>query len=137
MRSIGADHVIDYAREDFADDRSRYDVILDIAGNRSLSELRRALTPRGTLVIVGAEDAGNWLGIRRQLRAAALSPFLRQKLGFFISKERRQDLEELGKLVEAGTIRPVVDRTFPLEEVPEAIRYLREGHARGKLVITV
>jgi NADPH:quinone reductase-like Zn-dependent oxidoreductase len=137
VRSIGADHVIDYAREDFADGRSRYDVILDIAGNRSLSELRRALTPRGTLVIVGAEDAGNWLGIRRQLRAAALSPFLRQKLGFFISKERRQDLEELGKLVEAGTIRPVVDRTFPLEEVPEAIRYLREGRARGKLVITV
>jgi NADPH:quinone reductase-like Zn-dependent oxidoreductase len=137
VRSIGADHVIDYAREDFADGRSRYDVILDIAGNRSLSELRRALTPRGTLVIVGAEDAGNWLGIGRQLRAAALSPFLRQKLGFFISKERRRDLEELRTLLEAGTIRPVVDRTFPLEEVPEAIRYLREGRARGKVVITV
>ena len=106
VRSIGADHVIDYTREDFADGRHRYDVILDIAGNRSLSELRRALTPRGTLVIVGAEDAGNWLGIRRQLRAAALSPFLRQKLGFFISKERRQDLEELRTLLEAGTIRP-------------------------------
>jgi NADPH:quinone reductase-like Zn-dependent oxidoreductase len=137
VRSIGADHVIDYAREDFADGRRRYDVILDIAGNRSLSELRRALTRRGTLVIVGAEDAGNWLGIRRQLRAAALSPFLRQKLGFFISKERRWDLEELRTLLEAGTIRPVVDRTFPLEEVPEAVRYLREGHARGKVVITV
>ena len=137
VRSIGADHVIDYTREDFADGRNRYDVILDIAGNRSLSELRRALTPRGTLVIVGAEDAGNWLGIRRQLRAAALSPFVRQKLGFFISKERREDLEELRKLLEAGTIRPVVDRTFPLEEVPAAIRYLRDGHARGKVVITV
>jgi NADPH:quinone reductase-like Zn-dependent oxidoreductase len=137
VRSIGADHVIDYAREDFADGRTRYDVILDIAGNRSLSELRRALTPRGTLVIVGAEDAGNWLGIRRQLRAAALSPFVRQKLGFFISKERRQDLEELRTLLEAGTIKPIVDRTFPLEEVPEAVRYLREGHARGKVVITV
>jgi NADPH:quinone reductase-like Zn-dependent oxidoreductase len=137
VRSIGADHVIDYTREDFADGRNRYDVILDIAGNRSLSELRRALTPWGTLVIVGAEDAGNWLGIRRQLRAAALSPFVRQKLGFFISKERRQDLEELRKLLEAGTIRPVVDRTFPLEEVPAAIRYLRDGHARGKIVITV
>jgi NADPH:quinone reductase-like Zn-dependent oxidoreductase len=137
VRSIGADHVIDYAREDFADGRTRYDVILDIAGNRSLSELRRALTPRGTLVIVGAEDAGNWLGIRRQLRAAALSPFLRQKLGFFISKERRRDLEELRTMLEAGTIKPVVDRTFPLEEVPEAVRYLREGHALGKVVITV
>src|SRR5437762_11364283 len=137
VRSIGADHVIDYTREDFVDGRDRYDVILDIAGNRSLSELRRALTPRGTLVIVGAEDAGNWLRIRRQLRAAALSPFVRQKLGFFISKERRQDLEELRRLLEAGTIRPVVDRTFPLEEVPAAIRYLRDGHARGKVVITI
>ena len=77
VRSVGANHVIDYTREDFADGRNRYDVILDIAGNRSLSELRRALTPRGTLVIVGAEDAGNWLGIRRQLRAAALSPLVR------------------------------------------------------------
>jgi NADPH:quinone reductase-like Zn-dependent oxidoreductase len=137
VRSVGADHVIDYTREDFADGRNRYDVILDVAGNRSLSELRRALTPRGTLVIVGAEDAGNWLGVRRQLRAAPLSPFVRQKLGFFISKERRQDLEELRTLLEAGTIRPVVDRTFPLEEVPAAIRYLRDGHARGKVVITI
>jgi NADPH:quinone reductase-like Zn-dependent oxidoreductase len=137
VRSVGADHVIDYSREDFADGRKRYDVILDIAGNRSLSELRRALTPRGTLVIVGGEDAGNWLGVRRQLRAAALSPFVRQKLGFFISKERRQDLDELRRLLEAGTIRPVVDRTFPLEEVPAAIRYLRDGPARGKVVITI
>jgi len=137
VRSVGADHVIDYTREDFADGRNRYDVILDIAGNRSLSELRRALTPRGTLVIVGGEDAGNWLGVRRQLRAAALSPFVRQKLGFFISKERRQDLEELRTLLEAATIRPVVDRTFPLEEVPAAIRYLRDGRARGKIVIAI
>src|SRR2546429_5591213 len=137
VRSVGADHVIDYTREDFADGRNPYDVILDIAGNRSLSELRRALTPRGTLVIVGAEDAGNWLGVRRQLRAAALSPFVRQKLGFFISKERPEDLEELRKLLEAGTIRPVVDRTFPLEEVPAAIRYLRDGRARGKVVIAI
>jgi NADPH:quinone reductase-like Zn-dependent oxidoreductase len=137
VRSIGADHAIDYTREDFADGRNRYDVILDIAGNRSLSELRRALTPRGTLVIVGAEDAGNWLGIRRQLRAAALSPFVRQKLGFFISKERREDLEKLRKLLEAGTMRPVIDRTFPLEEVPAAIRYLRDGRASGKVVVAI
>src|SRR5438874_8518952 len=137
VRSIGADHVIDYTREQFADGRNRYDVILDIAGNRSLSELRRALTPRGTLVIVGAEDAGNWLGIRRQLRAAALSPLVRQKLGFFISKERPEDLEELRKLLEAGTITPVLDKTFPLNQVPDAIRYLRDGRARGKIVITV
>lgn len=137
VRSIGADHVIDYTREEFADGRNRYDVILDIAGNRSLSQLRRALTPRGRLVIVGGEDAGNWLGVRRQLRAAALSPFVRQKLGTFISKERKQDLEELRKMLEAGTIAPVVDRTFALDEVPEAIRYLREGRAAGKVVIAV
>jgi NADPH:quinone reductase-like Zn-dependent oxidoreductase len=137
VRSIGADYVIDYTREDFADGRNRYDVILDIAGNRSLSQLRRALTPRGTLVIVGAEDAGNWLGVRRQLRATALSPFVRQKLGTFISKERGADLEELRTLLEAGTITPVVDRTFPLDLVPEAIRCLRDGRAGGKIVITV
>ena len=137
VRSIGADHVIDYTKEDFTDGRNRYDVILDIAGNRPLSQLRRALTPRGTLVIVGAEDAGNWLGIRRQLRAAALSPFVRQKLGFFISKERSPDLEELRKLLEDGAVRPIVDRTFPLDDVPEAISYLRDGRARGKIVITV
>jgi NADPH:quinone reductase-like Zn-dependent oxidoreductase len=137
VRSIGADHVIDYTKRDFTDDGNRYDVILDIAGNRPLFQLRRALTPQGTLVIVGAEDAGNWLGIRRQLRAAALSPLVRQKLGFYISKERSQDLEELRKLLEAGAVRPIVDRTFPLEEVPEAIRYLRDGRARGKIVIVV
>jgi NADPH:quinone reductase-like Zn-dependent oxidoreductase len=137
VRSIGADHVIDYTKEDFSAGPNRYDVILDIAGNRPLSQLRRALTPRGTLVLVGGEDAGNWLGIRRQLRAAALSPLVRQRLGFFISKERSQDLEELRKLLETGAISPVVDRTFPLDEVPEAIRYLRDGQARGKIVITV
>lgn len=137
VRSIGADHVIDYTKQDVGDDGDRYDVILDIAGNRPLAQLRRALTPRGTLVIVGAEDAGDWIGIRRQLRAAALSPFVRQKLGFYISKERSQDLEELRKLLEAGAVRPFVDRTFPLDEVPDAIRYLRDGRARGKIVITL
>jgi NADPH:quinone reductase-like Zn-dependent oxidoreductase len=137
VRSIGADHVIDYTKEDVADGRTRYDVILDIAGNRPLADLRRAMTPRGTLVIVGGEDAGNWLGIRRQLRAAALSPFVDQKLGFFIAKQRSEDLEELRKLLDAGAVRPIVDRTFPLDEVPQAIGYLRGGHTRGKIVVTV
>jgi NADPH:quinone reductase-like Zn-dependent oxidoreductase len=136
VRSIGADHVIDYGSEDFADDRNRYDVILDTAGGRSLSDLRRALTQQGTLVIVGGERAGNWLGMRNQLRAAATSPFVGQKLGFFIAKQRGQDLEELRKLLESGAITPVVDRTFPLDEVPDAIRYLRDGRARGKIVVT-
>jgi len=138
VRSIGADRVIDYTREDFADDRNRYDVILDIAGNRSLSHLRRALAPDGTLVIVGGEGGGRWLGgIDRQLRAHLLSPLVRQKLGTWISTERKEDLEALRELLEAGKITPVVDRTFPLSEVPEAIRYMRKGHARGKVVITV
>jgi NADPH:quinone reductase-like Zn-dependent oxidoreductase len=137
VRSLGADRVIDYTREDFADGRTRYNVILDIAGNRSLAHLRRALAREGTLVIVGGEGGGKWLGVGRQLQASALSPFVRQKLGTFISKERKEDLEELRKLLEAGTIRPIVDRTFPLNEVPAAIRYLRDGRPLGKVVITV
>ena len=138
VRSIGADHVIDYTREDFADGSNRYDVILDIAGNRSLSHLRRALAPQGTLVIVGGEGGGKWLGgIDRQLRAHVLSAFGRQKLGTWISKERKEDLDALRELLEAGKVTPVVDRTFPLSEVPEAIRYLREGRARGKVVIVM
>jgi NADPH:quinone reductase-like Zn-dependent oxidoreductase len=137
VRSIGADHVIDYSKEDFADSANRYDVILDTAGGGSLSDLRRALAPRGTLVIVGGEHAGNWLGMRNQLRAAAVSPFVGQKLGFFITKQRSEDLEELRRLLESGAIKPVVDRSFPLDEVPEAIRYLRDGRARGKIVVTI
>jgi NADPH:quinone reductase-like Zn-dependent oxidoreductase len=138
VRSIGADRVVDYTRDDFADGRNRYDVVLDIAGNRSLSHLRRALAPEGTLVLVGGEGGGKWLGgIDRQLRAHVLSPFVRQKLGTWISTQREEDLETLRELLEAGKVTPVVDRTYPLSEVPEAIRYLRGGHARGKVVITV
>jgi NADPH:quinone reductase-like Zn-dependent oxidoreductase len=137
VRSIGADHVIDYNKEDFAAGPTRYDVILDTAGGRSLADLRRALAPRGTLVIVGGEHAGNWLGMRNQLRAAAVSPFVGQKLGFFIAKQRSEDLAELRNLLESGAITPVVDRSFPLDEVPEAISYLRAGRARGKIVVTI
>jgi NADPH:quinone reductase-like Zn-dependent oxidoreductase len=138
VRSIGADHVIDYTREDFADGRTRYDVTLDIAGNRSLSYLRRALAREGTLVIVGGEGGGRWFGgIDRQLKAQVLSLFVRQRLGTLIATARKDDLEELHELLEAGTVTPVIDRTFPLSEVPEAIRYLRDGRARGKVVITV
>lgn len=138
LRAIGADHAIDYTREDFAERPERYDVILDIAGNRSLSHLRRALAPTGTLVIVGGEGGGKLLGgIDRQLRATILSLFVRQKLGTWISSERQEDLEELRELIEAGTVTPVVDRIFPLDEVPDAIGYLREGRPRGKTVIAV
>jgi NADPH:quinone reductase-like Zn-dependent oxidoreductase len=138
VRSIGADHVIDYKREDFAEGDERYDVILDIGGNSSLSRLRRALTPRGTLVIVGGEGGGKWLGgTDRQIRAMMLSPFVGQKLGTFVNKENHEDMLVLKERVESGEVTPIIDRTYPLVEVPEAIRYLEEGHARGKVVISV
>ena len=138
VRSIGADHVVDYTREDIAGGGQRYDVVLDIGGNRSLTQLRRALTPHGTLVIVGGETGGRWLGgADRQLRAIALSPFVGQKLGTFICSENARDLAELTKLIEAKKVTAVVDRTYPLSEVPAAIRRLQEGRAEGKLVINV
>jgi NADPH:quinone reductase-like Zn-dependent oxidoreductase len=138
VRSIGADHVIDYTREDFTDRARHYDVILDTAGHRPLSRLRRALTRGGTLVIVGGEGGDRWLGgLGRTLRAVLLSPFVSQKLRGLVSIERKRDLEALGELIEAGKVKPVVDRTFSLSEVPDAIRYLEHGHARGKVVITV
>jgi NADPH:quinone reductase-like Zn-dependent oxidoreductase len=138
VRSIGADHVIDYTREDFAEGDQRYDVILDIGGNSTLARLRRALASLGTLVIIGGEGGGRWLGgTDRQLRAMILSPFVGQKLGTFVNKENHEDLIVLKELIESGKVTPVIDRTYPLAEVPEAIRYLEQGHARGKVVITV
>jgi len=138
VRSIGADDVIDYTRDDFAETGERYDVVLDIAGNRSVSHLRRALVPRGTLVIVGGEGGGRWFGgIDRQLRASMLSPFVSQKLGTFVAKANGEDLLVLKELIEAGKVTPVIDKAYPLSEVPEAIRHLQEGHARGKVVITM
>jgi NADPH:quinone reductase-like Zn-dependent oxidoreductase len=138
VREIGADHAIDYTQEDFAERPERYDLILDIGGNRSLSHLRRSLTPEGRLVIVGGEGGGKWFGgIDRQLRAAVLSRFVRHTLRFFISNVDADDLASLHALIEAGAIAPVVDRTFTLDEAPDAIRYLRAGRARGKVVVTV
>jgi NADPH:quinone reductase-like Zn-dependent oxidoreductase len=138
VRSIGADHVIDYTQEDFAEGDQRYDLILDIGGNSSLSRLRRALNPQGTLVIVGGEGGGRWLGgLQRQLWATMLSPFVGQKLGTFVSTQNHEDLLVLKEFIESGKVTPVIDRTYPLAEVPEAMRYLEGGHARGKVVITV
>ena len=138
VRALGADHVIDYSREDFADGQHRYDVILDIGGNRRLSHLRRALTPKGRLVIVGGETDGRWLGgTDRQLRAQLLSLFVSQKLGTFISSENAADLIALRDLIEAGKLMPAIDRTYPLSDVATAIRDLIDGHARGKIVITM
>jgi NADPH:quinone reductase-like Zn-dependent oxidoreductase len=138
VRSLGADHVIDYTREDFAAGPQRYEMILDIGGHASLARLRRALTPRGTLVIVGGETGGRWLGgYDRQLRALLLSRFVTQTLTTFISSENQADLLVLKQLIEAGKVTPVIDRTYALSEAPQAIRYVQQGHARGKVVITV
>jgi NADPH:quinone reductase-like Zn-dependent oxidoreductase len=138
VRSIGADHVIDYTQEDFADGSQHYDLILDVGGNSPLSKLRAALTQSGTLVIVGGEEGGRWFGgINRQLRAMALSPFIGQRLTTFISKENHADLERLTEIIEAGDLTPVIDRTYPLGQAPQAMRHLEAGQARGKIVITV
>jgi NADPH:quinone reductase-like Zn-dependent oxidoreductase len=138
VRSIGADDVIDYTRQDFTDGAGHFDVIVDTAGNRSLSRLRRALTPKGILVIVGGEGGGRWLGgFDRGFRASMLSPFVSQRLTMLISTEGQDNLLTLKELVEAGRVTPVIDRTYPLSEAPEAIRYLVEEHPRGKVVVTV
>ncbi len=138
VTSLGADHVIDYTRDDYAEQDERYDVILDIGGNSSLKRLRRALTPHGTLVRTGGETDGRWLGgSDRQIRALLLSPFVGQKLGTFVNSENHEDMLILKELIEAGKVTPAIDRTFPLSEAPKAIKYVEEGHARGKVVITV
>jgi len=138
VRALGADHVVDYTREDFADGAQRYDVILDTGGNRPLAHLRRALTPRGRLVIVGGETDGRLLGgSDRQIRALLLSPLVRQKLGTFVASENAADLDVLRDLIEAGQVAPSIDRTYPLGEVPAAIGHMQDGHARGKVVIRV
>lgn len=138
VRSLGADHVIDYTREDFTDGRRRYDVILDLGGNRPLHRLRRALAERGTLVIVGGESGGRWLGgMGRGVWASLLSRFVGQTLRMQLPEERPDDLRVLRELVEAGTVTPVIDRTFPLAQAADAIRYLVSGKARGKIVLTV
>ena len=137
VTSLGAEHVIDYTREDFADGRIRYDLIVDIAGNSTLSRLRRALTRRGTLVIVGGENGGPITGgIGRQLRAVAISPFLRQRLTMHVTTERASDLEPLTELIETGRVAPSLERTYPLDQVPDAMRHLQAGTVRGKLAVT-
>jgi NADPH:quinone reductase-like Zn-dependent oxidoreductase len=137
VRGLGADHVVDYTAED-ADDGQRYDVVLDTGGHRSLRRLRRTLTRRGTLVIVGSETDGRWLGgFDRSIRAMLLSPFVSQKLAPLASSEIAADLIVLTGLIESGQVTPVVDRTYPLEEAAAAIRHMLDGKARGKLVVSV
>jgi NADPH:quinone reductase-like Zn-dependent oxidoreductase len=138
VRSLGADHVIDYTQADFTQSGQKYDLVFQLAGTSSPSDLRRSLTSEGTLVLSSGDSDGRWIGpVDRLVKAAVLSPFVSQKLGSFLAKANQEDLQFLKELIEAGKLMPVIDRTYPLSEVPEAIRYLEEGHARGKVVIAV
>jgi NADPH:quinone reductase-like Zn-dependent oxidoreductase len=138
VASIGADQVIDYTREDFTRAGRRYDLLVDIAGNRTLAETRRVLAPKGVLVGVGGPNKARWIGpLGRSIRMALLSPAVSQRMVFFLARQNKADLAVLRELLEAGKVTPVVDRTYALSEVAEAIGYLEEGHARGKVAITV
>ena len=140
VRSLGADHIIDYSREDFTRNAQRYDVVFDLVGNRSLTDFRRALTPTGTLVMSGGgvSSGGSLLGpLGLMIKGQMLSRFVGQRLLQLTVAPNKEDLATLRELVESGKITPVIDRTYPLSEVAEAIRYLEVDHARAKVVITV
>ncbi len=138
VRSLGANHVIDYTREDFSDGTRRYDLILDIGGNSKIRRLRRALAPRGALVIVGGENGGRMTGgIGRQLRAVALSPFVGQRLTMLASKERASDLVPITELIDTNRLTPSLQRTYSLDQVPDALRQIEAGRVRGKLAVSI
>ena len=138
VRSLGADEVLDYAAVDPTDGRVHYDLILDIGGSRRLRDLRRALTPTGTLVIVGGEGGGHWFGgIDRQVRAVLWSPFLRQRMRMFVAPERREDLEVLAEHLEAGRVVPSIERIVPLDQVAAELQRMEDGSVRGKVVVAV
>jgi len=138
VASLGADRVIDYTKEDFTRPGPRYDVLLDVAGNRALSECRRVLAPKGILVGVGVPSQGRWIGpLVRPVRMALTGPFVSQTMTFFLARQNAEDLSVLSGFLESGTVVPVIDRTYPLAEVAEAMRYLEQGHAQGKIVIAV
>ena len=135
VRSIGADHVFDYTREDYTESGQRYDLIMDMVGNHSLLANRRVLNPEGIFVIIGGPK-GHWLApLMGPIKAMILSPFVGQEFSMFIARMRIDDLAVLGDLMQAGKVTPVIDRSYPLSEVPAAIRYSEEGHARGKIII--
>jgi len=135
VRSIGADHVIDYKKEDYTESGKRYDLIIDMVGNHGLLANRKALEPDGILVLVGGAK-GNWLApLMGPIKALVLSPFVDQEIGLILAQLRQDDLAILGDLMQAGKVTPVIDRRYRLSEVPAAIRYSEEGHARGKIVI--
>ena len=138
VRSLGADHVVDYGTTDVTAGAARFDLIIDVGGRTRLRKLRRVLAPKGTLVIVGGEGGGRFTGgIGRQLRALVLSPFVGHRLTTFVSSENHRDIERLRVLLTSGDLVPAVDRTYRLDEVPEAMRDLEAGRIRGKAVVTV
>jgi NADPH:quinone reductase-like Zn-dependent oxidoreductase len=137
VRSLGAMHVLDYAHDDFADGSQQFDLVVDVAGNPSVRRLRRALTRAGTAVIVGGEDAGKVLGMSRQLRAVLVSPFVSQRLTMAVAKERASDLARLTPYLESDSVVPSIDRSYPLEQAPEAMARLEAGEVRGKIAIAV
>ena len=140
VRSLGADHVIDYTKEDFTKGKQRYDLILDNVGTQPLSGFRHALQPKGICVMIGGggpNDGGLIGPLGRPVKALMLSPFISQKMSMFMAELNKKDLTILGDLMQSGKVKPVIDRTYPLSQIAEAIRYLEQGHARGKVIITV
>ncbi len=140
VRSLGADHVIDYTKEDFAKGTERYDVILDNVPNHSLSECRHILNPKGKYVMIGGggPNDSRWVGpFGRVIHALLVSPFISQKMGMMMADANHNDLTILADMMQSGKVKPVIDRTYKLSELPDAIRYLEQGHARGKVIITV
>lgn len=137
VRALGADRVVDYTQEDFTRGDVRYDLIIDLVGNRGIGEIRRVLAADGRLVIVGGPK-GNWIGpMTGALKAFAMSPFVDQQMAMMLARTDQTDLETLGEMVDSGKLAPVIDRVYPMQELPEAMRYLEEGHARGKVVVTI
>jgi NADPH:quinone reductase-like Zn-dependent oxidoreductase len=138
VRSIGADHVIDYTREDFTRGAQRYDVIIDNVGTHSRSDYRRVLTRSGSLVMVGGPSDGPWIGgFSRSIEAMLVQPFVSQRLISFLAHLDRADLAVLGDMMQSGQLTPVIDRRYPLSATADAIRYLEQGHARGKVIVSV
>jgi NADPH:quinone reductase-like Zn-dependent oxidoreductase len=138
VRSIGADHAVDYTEEDFTRNGRRYDAVIDMAGSQPVSQFRRILTRQGVLVAVGGPDNGRWIApLMGPVKLLAVSLLVSQRLVPFLAQQRRGDLAVLRQLLEDGKVRPASDRTYPLAEVPDAIRYVEHGHATGKVVITV
>ena len=137
---LGADHVIDYTKEDFAKGEQRYDVVLDNVPNHSLSECRRILTPKGKYIMIGGggPNEGRWIApFGRVIHTLLLSPFISQQMGMMLAELNKKDLTVLADMMQAGTVKPVIDRTYPLSQIADAIRYLEQGHARGKEIVTV